>query len=202
LILRDPYGNTFDSSEDLGPIMVRTGDERVEARVVADARPGELPATGLRLEVPEQSLDESGELDMTFTTDAKGAVPVVESAAGGLRIDAAGLSVGGAVAPLPRGRGVPEVFAPGRRYHLVARWRRFPVTRELCLVTQDGREVLLTSANNLPWNKAALVGHSLTLRGRAAVESVLVRDDAPAAPPAHRGPLPLPFDPAALDGAD
>ena len=42
-------------------------------------------------------------------------------------------------------------YEPGKRYHLAARWRRHPLTREVYLIAEDGAEYLVACNNCVQW---------------------------------------------------
>jgi len=198
--LIDPYGNRFESLKAFGPLAFTTGKAR-RAKVLCDVRPEGVGADPLAVRVPEGSLDEQGEIHLYFEPGAgRAGVPRLVTEDGRAVLDwRRGFRIGGAVAVLPPS---DDVLKAGRTHHLVLRWRRFPVTREVLLAAPDGTEFLVAGANNLPWNAADVVGTGFTVTGTAGLRRVVVRDDAAAAPWERRRPLLKRFDRAGFDARD
>lgn len=192
--LKDPYGNAFESRAAFDPLRIETGAAR-QPRVLVDRRyDGSKPFGGLSLKLPGRQLDEQGEVHLHFEPTDALPVRIPQIRAATAILDAhSGFRIGGARMELKWDK--QSVFENGQAYHLALRWRRRPVTREVYLVTPDGTEFLLNSANNLPWDPVDVIGEKLTVTGGGCpVSRVVVIDDAPAAPPEHRKPLRIPFD--------
>ncbi len=157
--LTDPYGNRFSSAEALGDIALRTGPPPPARRLLLEWRPepGAKPRHAVNLITRERGdarplVPERGEIHIELTTRGPG-FDLVSSRRRRFLLDSRGFTVGGRIAascPPPGKRGRP-VFDTGRRYRLIARWRRDPVVRQIVLVAKDGREFLLGSNNRLCW---------------------------------------------------
>lgn len=191
--LVDPYGNRFDSLEAFGPIAVTTPSTRPVFTATADAPEGRGAWV---IELPERQLDDAGELHIVYRA-AEGqreTVPTVLGEGDRRLMDQwRGLRIGGARLPISIER--KPVMRPGREHHLVIRWRRFPVTREVALVDDaTGRESIVTTANNLPWDPAGGPGNRIEVSGRVEITAVRATSDAMAAPPERRGPFVERFD--------
>lgn len=187
--LIDPYGNRFDSESAFGAGRTRT-PEATEPRVVQDRKflgwKGET-----NLIVYDAALDETGEIEITFAPTRRGGMPEITTQTGWRLFDTGGLAVGGARAEVAK---EGPTLEKGVDYRLRIRWRRFPVTREALLVAPDGTEHVLATANGLPWDPRVRIGTSLDFRGDIEPRRIVLRNDAPAAPPARRTILPWRLD--------
>ena len=202
LVLTDPYGNRFSSVKAFGDLTFRTGPPPAARRVVAKwhADTDGKPPRSLGPLNPER-----GELHIEFTPQ-KPHFGLVDDHTRSFRVGSGDLVVGGhaaAACPARRAKGQkkpPPVFTPGRRYKLIARWRRDPVVRQLVLVARDGREFLLGSNNRLPWMPAKYGTHLRMRSGPCTMHSITLYDDThPQAP----DPLyPACFDLDAFNAAD
>ena len=201
--LIDPYGNRFDSGKAFGPITFITPKAPRPAfsasRGVGNSEPMRLPQS---FDVPKGALDAGGELHIWFTmpTGTTETVPIVSVQNDRRLMDHyRGVSLGGARLPLTINR--KPVFRNGRKHHLVLRWRRFPVTREVALVDDEtGAETIVTTANNLPWDPAVTVGNVIKISGRAEIHAIEIKSDPAAAPASRRGPYVKRFDAKAYYG--
>jgi|GEM_PF-997547 len=93
---------------------------------------------------PPALVSRAGEIEIEFTPMKKKFTLV---SLHGLRWTSEKLSVGGGTAKTHE----PLKFEVGRRYRIVARWRRRPITREVHLIAPDGAEFLAASNNLVPW---------------------------------------------------
>jgi hypothetical protein len=201
--LIDPYGNRFDGLKAFGPISFATPQAPKAAfsagRGVGKSEPLRIPQS---FDVPNGALDASGEVHIWFTMpkDATETVPVV-SVQNNRRLmeHYRGVYLGGARLPLSINR--KPACRNGRKHHLVLRWRRFPVTREVVLVNDEtGVETIVTTANNLPWDPAVTIGNVIKISGRAEIHAIEIKDDPAAAPASRRGPFVKRFDAKAYYG--
>ncbi|MCX7590446.1 MAG: hypothetical protein N2255_02345, partial [Kiritimatiellae bacterium] len=195
VILKDPYGKIFDSEKSFGPLIVKTGLSR-EGTVLWDhSFSTQESSRSASIVLSDTVLDESGEIDLYFATEGRrdGAIPVVRAADGRIIFGPQwGLRIGGA----RTGLGSRQVLhlEPNRDWHIRLRWRRYPVTREVYLVARDGSHFLVAAANDLPWNPADGIGTNLLVTAECRLQRVIVRNQAPCAPPEHRACLPRRFD--------
>jgi hypothetical protein len=199
--LTDPYGNTFDSLKEFGPLPVQTGPAPT-VKVFYDETFKRSPIGMLTFKVPEGNLDDRGEIHLHFLSHGR-AAPEVLTGSGVKMLNWRGRSfrVGGAVADVPDSRKEP-LLDESLPYHLVLRWRRFPLTRELYIVAKDGTEFLLSAANHLPWNPADGIGDRIEIPHAEWLSRIVITDDTPPAPWEHRRPLPHRFDRAAFQAAN
>ncbi|MBN2584252.1 MAG: hypothetical protein JXL80_14415, partial [Planctomycetes bacterium] len=193
--LVDPYGNRFESKEAFGPLPLRTPTV-AETKVIFDKTfeswDGGKPLT---VELPNNELDDRGEVHLYYSLveGAKESAPTIRMAGGANLLNHySGFRIGGARMGLTIER-TPVITGPGD-YHMVLRWRRLPVTREILLVKDDGSEWPLAYANTLPWDPSQSVGKSLEIRGGMKVSRIRIVADAAAAPVVRRGPLTDKFD--------
>ena len=183
VVLTDPYGNRFSSAAALGDVTIKTGPAPPRRRILAEwqAKPGETPPRSLPLPgrdggAPIQA--ERGEIHVEFTVE-KPRFTLVTEQRQRLKLTHMALTAGGRTAlacPAP-GNKPPPVFEVGRRYRLIARWRRDPVVRQLVLVARGGREFLLGSNNRLCWLHTTLDGPIRIHHDGALVHRVTVYDD-------------------------
>ena len=97
-----------------------------------------------RKEEPPIIVADAGEIDIEFTP-AKEKFRIVELK--GLVWTSDRFRIGGGTAITHE----PLKFEPGKRYHLCARWRRYPLTREVYLIADDGAEHLVACNNCVQW---------------------------------------------------
>ncbi|MFP4056479.1 MAG: hypothetical protein ACLF0G_06395 [Candidatus Brocadiia bacterium] len=207
VVLTDPYGNRFSSAEALGDLTFETGPpppaKKPLLRLDYEAEP-QAPTTielaGGEGQAPPLE-PERGELHVEFTPQK----PDFELVAGEGRrflLTSDQFAVGGRLVAFcspPGGKRGPR-FEPGRRYRIVARWRRHPVVRQAVLVARDGQEFQLGSNNRLAW-LAEPVGSRLRVRNlHCTVHALSIYDDT------HPQPLdplyPRPFDQDGFEAAD
>ena len=197
VVLTDPYGNRFSSAQAFGDITITTGAAPPAKHIVVD-RQGQDDRR-LIVRKPGETkplLPERGELHVEFTPQGPH-FRLLEDDRRRFLLRSQGLTVGGRVAACCVGTERPPrlPFEGGRRYRLIARWRRDPVVRQVVLVARDGREFLLGSNNRLCWLPDEL-GTVLLLRpDGCTIHRVTLFDDTR---PQPLDPLyPAPFD---LDG--
>lgn len=187
ITLTDAYGNAARMTTNLA-----TPAEQ-PARVVHEeqAADGRLRAISIpqRVKIGERASvsADAGEVEIEFTPQKEKFTLMNVS---GLRLTSDRLEVGGGTALMHE----PLKFEPGRRYHISARWRDRPATREVYLRAPDGAEFLAASNNIIPWPKTADGGgpaiHGTLNFGDAnvTIHSVRVYDSADPAPDDHRQP--------------
>jgi len=184
LVLTDPCGNVFSSAKAFGDLTFKTGPPPPAKRAVFELRePVELQtAIPVNPGGPDPAkrglLLDRGELHIEFTATGQG-IEVLSDEGQEFRLTRDGFAVGGAVAAFcaPPGEKPAPTFADGRRYKLIARWRRDPVVRQVVLVARDGREFLLGSNNRLPWLPYRLHGPLRVLGYRCTIHSLAIYDD-------------------------
>jgi len=192
LVLTDPYGNAFSSAKALGDLTFRTGPPPPAKRVLLDVRlrptPGIAAGLDVNMDDPDPAkrklLLDRGELHVEFTPQGSGAIELVSDASFQFRVAAGAFVVGGGVAAAcaPPGERPPAIFTEGRRYKLIARWRRDPVVRQIVLVARDGREFPLGSNNRLAWLPSRPRGPLRALNNHCVIHSVTIYDDTPPQP--------------------
>ncbi|MFW6108463.1 MAG: hypothetical protein ACOC8D_01485 [bacterium] len=181
--LTDPYGNRFSSAEAFGDVTIKTGPPPAPKRAVIEWRDtagSERPSVLLAREGDDDpaAVPERGEIRVEFTARDDG-FRLVSDDTRRFRLDSQGLRVGGRLAACcpPAGEKRKTVFEAGRRYTLIARWRREPVVRQVVLVARDGREFLLGSNNRQCWLPEE-TGEALRLRpSHAEVHRIVLYDD-------------------------
>jgi len=145
LTLTDAYGNATTVSGGLSVPAAAPSKLRHEEIVEPGkkATPIAVPRYWKK-DNPPVLVSRAGEIQIEFT-------PLKEEftlvSLHGLKWTSKKLSVGGGTAIMHE----PLKFEVGRRYRIIARWRRRPVTREVHLVAPDGREFLAASNNLVPW---------------------------------------------------
>jgi hypothetical protein len=208
LALTDPYGNTFSSAKAFGDLTFATGAAKPK-QVVAELEydpgggkprvlgvPAKSDAPGARPFLPER-----GELRVEFTP-TKHYFKLLADDLGEFVLDSGKFLAGGRLAAAcpPKGKKLDQFWQPGRRYTLVARWRRDPVVRQIALVARDGREFLLGSSNRLCWLPVQVGTRLQVVHTHCVVHKLTIYDDT------HPGPLdplyPPYFDLAGFSAAD
>jgi len=188
LVLRDPYGNETDLGGRLGPRhldipRIPDGDRDTERAV---QRSGEW-----RVAVPGRDrFCESGRVLIEFRAGKRGMIPALRSE--GLSFWTRPWSGGRVRGSLRMGDYEREFYfvsplEEGEAARMELRWRRFPLTREVLLVTEDGRTFSVASDLRTPW-RPFTVNSPLRVTGRhgTRVAGALAEDDAPPASEAAR----------------
>jgi hypothetical protein len=134
-------------------------------------------------------ISEQGTVNIRFIAGSNGLIPSIESKMLSLKANKwpdgkmdLRLKAGGPVrrwifeSPLEEGENATLVF----------RWRRFPLTREVLLVAQDGTEFTLVADVRTPWEEMILRDGIKVSPGKSGkiLSAVMSNDAAPASEPA------------------
>jgi len=179
LVLTDPYGNRFSSAKALGDLTIATGPPPPGKRVLLHWREGREAERSFALGGQRPALlPDRGELHVELTAQRDRFDILIDSTRTFV-LCTRYLSVGGrsAAACPPPGKRPPSAFTPGRRYRLVARWRRDPVVRQMALVARDGREFELGSNNRLCWLPETLGPRLLLRDSGCTIHRLTIYDD-------------------------
>ena len=198
LVLTDPYGNVFDSRARWGKQTFRTGEPLPPFEPVLSRK----DPTKLWIGGPGRKNmigPDSGEVEVVF-----------EARAGGgdiFRCGDLGLRISGDVVTFNPGGGVTGTaryaFDPKRVYRLRARYRHWPVTREVWLIAKDGSEFLLCADNRSPWRRMTLATEMTCSRSvtTGIVQSIGIYADSRVGSEEGRGSR-VAFDADAFNRAD
>jgi len=184
ITLTDPYSNASEVSYGIDV----PAEQPSEIRDEQDLAPGKKArpiaiARYWQADNPPAITADAGEIEIEFTPK-KEKFNIIKLT--GFELTSERLQVGGGMALMHE----PLKFDTGRRYHLVARWRRRPVTREVYLVSADGTEFLAAANNLVPWKDDTI--HGTTNFGDSSgdidIHRVMIVDNANPAPDEHRQP--------------
>ena len=196
--LTDPYGNASQAEGSLTvpaeePSKLRheeTIDPGKKAKPIAIARRWKKGN-------PPILISDAGEVEIEFTPLEKEFTLLTVK---GLTWTSEKFIVGGGTARTHR----PLKFETGRRYRIVARWRRRPVTREVYLIAPDGTEFLAAANNYTPWAAKLQIYGTARFGDRAGairIHAVKIFDNANPAPDEHRHPYVKKFRMAEFEAA-
>jgi len=148
LVLTDPYLNTFDSKTKFGDISFRTGPSPGFEPTFSAEKPGRVPLEG---KGGKKRLSPSqGEIHLTLAARGGGWI----FRCGDLSLRQHGSTIyfnpgGGVIGNTGYPKGFK--FEDGRTYTIIARFRDYPVTREVWLKAADNSLHLLCADNISPW---------------------------------------------------
>ena len=204
LVLTDPYGNRFSSAKAFGDLTLKTGPAPAARRVLAHWREAQGGRAGPSIAIGGRSaglLPDRGEVHIEFTPQ-KTDFGLVDEGRRHFIVTCREFVVGGQAVAFcpPPGKKPPPIFAPGRRYRLIVRWRRDPVVRQAVLVARDGREFELGSNSRLCWRPVELGSHLRVRHAACAIHAITVYDDTQPRPPDRL--YPLHFDLDGFNAAD
>jgi len=186
LVLTDPYGNRFDSTERFGVLSFATGPALPVMEPTATLKNPERFLLRRRGK-PVALRADKGEIRLSYQAGTAKSPVLLRCGELVLR------QLYGRKIVLQAGGGhcVGQYgFQPGRTYRIRLRYRRFPLTREVWLLAADGSEFLLCADNHLPWRGMQL-GEAITFAQSAQAgfvrEAIRPRFDAEAFERADQG---------------
>ena len=152
LVLRDPYGNETNLNETWGPWELTTPGLSDRTRIIEQAEEREK---GWRIAVTRRKrFNESGRVCVAFQAGENGMLPSLRS--DGLAFLTRTWNRDRVRGTLLLGDYKREFYftsplKPGQTARMEIRWRRFPLTREVLLTTDDGQELSVASDVHTPW---------------------------------------------------
>ena len=196
-VLTDPYGNSVDLSEQIGPLSFETGDlpETKLSTRIGKKRNRHWEISLLK----RKQFSESGTLEVMYSSEVDGVLlPAVRS--DDIEIAALrGQSSNPFVIGGPSRGWVKKPSIPrGDNITMIIRWRRFPLTRELLFRAGNGQEFTYAADVRTPWQSMTLKDPIKVFEQKnLTIHSVTLFDDAfPASEEAYGVSVP-PFDTAA-----
>ena len=185
LTLTDAYGNATKVQGSLRVPEAAPSKLRDEQKLNAGEKAKPLAIAKLwKKDAPPALTADAGEIEMEFTAK-KERFRIVEL--NGLAWSSERFRIGGGTALTHE----PLKFEAGKRYHLAARWRRRPLTREVYLIDPDGKEHLAACNNIVPWQTRETVWgetHWGDRDGDVEIHSVRIFDNANPAPDENTHP--------------
>ncbi|MDD4273156.1 MAG: hypothetical protein PHG14_05445 [Desulfobacter postgatei] len=199
-VLTDPYGNATDVTAVFGPLQFSTGHLTAAEPAI---RTGKKRSNSWKISLlKKKQFSESGTLEVVYSSEADGVLPVVRSEdiqVAALRNQSSSpFTIGGPSRGWVKKNPVPK----GENITMILRWRRFPLTRELLFRAKNGREFTYAADVRTPWETMTLRGPIIVREQKGTtIHSVTLSDDAFPASEAACGVSVPPFNAQAWEAA-